>query len=207
MGAPGAGKGTQAQALTRRLGIVQVSTGDMLRSAVQSGSELGRKAQSFMRNGELVPDDVIIALIEQRLAREDCRKGFLLDGFPRTLPQARALDSAGVALSAVVTIEVAPGELVRRISGRRTHPASGRVYHLDDAPPQTPGVDDDTGEPLVQREDDREEIVRRRLKVYGEQTLPLVAFYRQQPGVALHQIDGNGTVEEVRGRIFSALRL
>lgn len=208
LGPPGAGKGTQAEHLVRHYGIPQIATGDMLRSAVKAGTELGRKVESVMSSGGLVSDDIIIALVKERIAMPDCAGGFLFDGFPRTIPQAEALQQAGVAIDHVVEIVVPDAEIISRISGRRVHPASGRTYHVDHKPPRRPGVDDETGEPLVQREDDREDTVRRRLAVYHEQTRPLVDFYSRQQGAGApqyHRIEGVGGVDEVRERIQAAL--
>ncbi len=211
LGAPGAGKGTQAGFICERYGIPQISTGDMLRAAVKAGTPLGIAAKRVMDSGGLVSDDIIIGLVEQRLQQPDCERGFLLDGFPRTVPQADAMKSAGVKLDVVLEIDVPEEEVVERISGRRVHPASGRVYHLRFHPPKADGVDDDTGEPLVQRDDDREETVRKRLAVYREQTQPLVAYYRRwadsgdaaAPRCA--RIAGTGAVDEITARVMQAL--
>ncbi|MCC5887360.1 MAG: adenylate kinase [Gammaproteobacteria bacterium] len=209
LGAPGAGKGTQAQFITERFGIPQISTGDMLRAARKAETALGKKADSYMSAGELVPDDLIIALVKERIAEADCAKGFLLDGFPRTIPQAQALEDAGVDIDHVIEIDVADEEIVKRLSGRRVHEGSGRVYHIEFNPPQREGVDDVTGEPLVQRVDDREETVRKRLEVYQEQTRPLVAFYRKladsKPGIAFHNIPGIGSMDDICAQITAAL--
>ncbi|MEC8718371.1 MAG: adenylate kinase, partial [Pseudomonadota bacterium] len=178
LGAPGAGKGTQAQFLMDRFSIPQISTGDMLRAARAAGTELGQEAERYMSAGELVPDALIIALVKDRIAQPDCLNGFLLDGFPRTIPQAQALDEAGVAIDEVVALDVDDEEIVKRLSGRRVHEASGRIYHVEYNPPRVPGQDDQTGEPLIQRQDDQEETVRRRLEVYRDQTRPLVDFYQ-----------------------------
>jgi adenylate kinase len=178
LGPPGAGKGTQAQLIKEKFNIPQISTGDMLRSAVAAGSELGKMAKKIMDSGALVSDDIIINLVKERLAQPDCQKGYLFDGFPRTLVQADALNSAGVALDWVVKIHVPDQDIVTRMSGRRVHPASGRSYHQVFHPPKREGFDDETGEPLMQREDDREETVRKRLDVYHEQTSPLVSYYQ-----------------------------
>ena len=177
LGPPGAGKGTQAQFITEKFGIPQISTGDMLRAAVKAGSELGLKVKDIMASGGLVSDDIIIALVKERITQEDCVNGFLFDGFPRTIPQAEALQSAGVTIDHVLEIAVADEEIVTRMSGRRTHESSGRTYHVVYNPPKEEGKDDLTGEPLIQREDDKEETVRNRLNVYHEQTKPLVNFY------------------------------
>jgi adenylate kinase len=208
LGAPGAGKGTQAKFITERLGIPQISTGDMLRAAVKAESELGLKAKKVMEEGGLVSDDIIIGLVSERIAQPDCAGGFLFDGFPRTIPQAEALVDAGVTLDHVVEIAVDDEEIVGRLSGRRVHPASGRIYHVEHNPPREAGRDDATGEPLVQRDDDREETVRKRLQVYHSQTAPLVDFYRSMSGPgapAYHRIEGIGSVDEIRSRIFAAL--
>lgn len=208
LGAPGAGKGTQAQFITEAFGIPQISTGDMLRAAVKAGTELGRKAKSIMDSGGLVSDDIIIGLVKERISEPDCAKGFLFDGFPRTIPQAQAMIDAGVAIDHVVEIAVDDEEIVARLSGRRVHPGSGRVYHVTYNPPKTEGVDDETGEALVQREDDREETVRKRLAVYQEQTRPLVDFYGSMDGdaaPAYHRIVGTGSVEAIRSQVLSAL--
>lgn len=198
LGAPGAGKGTQAQAIMEKLGIPQISTGDMLRAAVKAGTPLGLKAKDIMASGGLVPDDVIIGLVKERIAQADCQKGFLFDGFPRTIPQAQALMDAGVKIDRVIEIDVPDREIISRLSGRRVHPASGRVYHVEHNPPKTAGIDDVTGEPLVQRDDDKEETVRKRLAVYHEQTKPLVTFYKKH-GVAgsYRRIQGVGSVENI----------
>lgn len=208
LGSPGSGKGTQAEFLTRHFGIPQVSTGDMLRAAVREGAELGRRAKSIMDAGELVPDDLMVALVRERLARPDCEGGFVLDGFPRTIPQAEALHDAGADLDAAVEVTVDDEEIVRRMSGRRVHPASGRVYHVEHRPPRVEGRDDETGEPLVQRGDDREETVRNRLAVYHEQTAPVAGYYRERAHrgqLRFARIDGAGEVEEVRARLLEAL--
>jgi len=208
LGAPGAGKGTQAKFITERLGIPQISTGDMLRAAVKAETELGLAAKAVMDAGGLVSDDIIIGLVNERIAQPDCERGFLFDGFPRTIPQAQAMVDAGVDLDHVLEIAVDDEEIVGRLSGRRVHPASGRVYHVEHNPPKEPGLDDATGEPLVQRDDDREETVRKRLAVYHEQTSPLVAFYRDMQGErapACHRIEGVGSVEAIRDRVFEAL--
>ena len=193
LGPPGAGKGTQAKAVCARLGLAAISTGDMLRAAVRAGTPLGLQAKAVMDAGGLVPDDLIIALVRDRMARDDCRRGALLDGFPRTLPQAEALEAQGVAIGAVVEITVPDGEIVRRMSGRRVHPASGRTYHVVHLPPRVEGRDDETGEPLVQRDDDREETVRGRLEAYHRQTAPLAAFYRKRTDAGLRYVTVDGS--------------
>lgn len=208
LGAPGAGKGTQAQFIIEALGIPQISTGDMLRAAVKAQTELGIQAKTVMDAGGLVSDEIIIGLVKERIAQPDCRDGFLFDGFPRTIPQAQAMVDAGVRIDHVVEIDVDDEEIVKRLSGRRVHPGSGRVYHVDHNPPKQPGVDDVTGEPLVQRDDDQEETVRKRLQVYHSQTRPLVDFYRNMRGdnaPAYHQVAGVGSVEDIRQRVFAAL--
>jgi len=211
LGPPGAGKGTQAVALCETYGIPQISTGDMLRAAVKAGTELGRAAKAVMDAGELVSDDIIIGLVRERIAQPDCAEGFLFDGFPRTIAQADALQDAGVVIDAVVEIQVDDEDIVARMAGRRCHPGSGRVYHIDNAPPVEAGKDDVTGEALVQREDDREETVRQRLAVYHEQTRPLVEYYQQRAqkgGDAAPRyvsVDGRGAIEAVRQRIVDAL--
>jgi adenylate kinase len=198
LGAPGAGKGTQAQVIMAKLGIPQISTGDMLRAAVKAGSPLGLKVKDIMASGGLVSDDIIIALVKERIAQPDCQKGFLFDGFPRTIPQAQALMDAGVKIDRVIEIDVADAEIISRLSGRRVHPASGRVYHIEHNPPKTAGIDDASGEPLVQREDDKEETVRKRLAVYHEQTKPLVTFYQQKGGPNVYRrVQGSGPVENI----------
>ncbi len=208
LGAPGAGKGTQAQYITEKFGIPQISTGDMLRAAVKAGTELGLQAKGIMDSGGLVSDDIIIGLVKERIGEADCAKGFLFDGFPRTIPQAEAMVDAGVAIDHVVEIAVDDDEIVERLGGRRVHPGSGRVYHLQHNPPQQEGLDDETGEPLVQRDDDREETVRKRLEVYHAQTSPLIDFYQSMAGEgapAYHRIPGVGSVEEIKQRVFDSL--
>jgi adenylate kinase len=211
LGGPGAGKGTQAAFITQRYGIPQISTGDMLRAAVKAGTPLGTAAREVMDRGDLVSDDIIIALVKERIRREDCRAGFLFDGFPRTIPQAEAMKVSGVPIEHVVEVAVPDEVIIERMSGRRVHVASGRTYHMTYKPPKRDMVDDVTGEALVQRADDEEETVRKRLGVYHRQTEPLVEYYSrwaaQGDGKAprYHRIDGRGTVEEVRDRIFAAL--
>ncbi len=211
LGGPGAGKGTQAKFITEKYGIPQISTGDMLRQAVKEGTQLGLEAKKYMDAGELVPDDVIIGLVKERIQQPDCQKGFLFDGFPRTIPQAEAMKDAGVQIDYVVEIAVPDEEIIKRMSGRRVHLPSGRTYHIVFNPPKVEGKDDVTGEPLVQREDDKEETVRKRLEIYHAQTEPLVDFYKkwEESGDAnapkYVRIDGVGTVEEIRDRIFQAL--
>ena len=208
LGAPGAGKGTQAQFICKKYGIPQISTGDMLRAAVKAGSEMGLKAKAVMDSGALVSDDIIIGLVRERIEEDDCRNGFLFDGFPRTIPQAEALVDAGVKIDDVVEIAVQDEEIVSRMSGRRVHSASGRVYHIEYNPPREEGKDDVTGEALIQRDDDREETVRTRLEVYYTQTAPLVDFYQSMTGdqaPAYHRVEGVGGVEEIREAVFTAL--
>lgn len=208
LGPPGAGKGTQAQFITEHFSIPQISTGDMLRSAVKAESELGNQVKEVMASGGLVSDDIIIALVKERIRRPDCENGFLFDGFPRTIPQAEALLDAGVTIDKVLEIAVDDEEIVARMSGRRVHEASGRVYHVDHNPPKQPGVDDITGEPLVQRDDDAEDTVRKRLAIYHEQTKPLVAFYQELKGEGVPdycRVEGVGSVEQIRERVLAAL--
>lgn len=211
LGAPGAGKGTQASFIKDHYGIPQISTGDMLRAAVKAGTPLGLAAKQVMDSGGLVSDDIIIGLVKDRIAQPDCAQGFLFDGFPRTIPQAQAMKDAGVAIDCVLEIDVADQEIIQRMSGRRVHPASGRTYHVVFNPPRTAGVDDETGEPLIQRDDDREEIVRKRLDVYHAQTEPLVAFYgtwaaQGDPAAPrCCKVAGVGSVEDIRSRVFDAL--
>ncbi len=211
LGGPGAGKGTQANYIKERYQIPQISTGDMLRAAVKAGTELGLKAKEYMDSGGLVPDTVIIGLVKERIKEADCAKGFLFDGFPRTIPQADAMKEAGVAIDAVVEIDVPDEEIVKRMSGRRAHLASGRTYHVIYNPPKVEGKDDVTGEPLVQRDDDKEEVVRKRLEVYHAQTEPLVNYYKQwaasgEGSAPKHVfIEGVGKVDQIRDTIFSAL--
>ena len=212
LGAPGAGKGTQATFITGKFGIPQISTGDMLRAAIKAGSPLGLQAKKFMDAGALVPDDVIIGLVKQRIREPDAAKGFLFDGFPRTIPQADAMKSSGVMLDYVVEIDVDDAEIVKRLSGRRVHPASGRTYHLLFNPPKVAGKDDATGDELVQRDDDKEATVKKRLEVYHSQTKPLVAYYSDwaRSGAAgaprYVKIAGVGSMESIRDRIFAALK-
>jgi len=211
LGPPGAGKGTQAAFICEAFNIPQISTGDMLRAAVKAGTPLGVAAKEVMDAGKLVSDDIIVGLVKERIAEPDCANGFLLDGFPRTIAQADALKDVRIKIDHVVELRVDDEEIVKRISGRRVHPHSGRVYHLEYNPPQQEGVDDVTGEPLVQRDDDREETVRERLNVYHAQTKPLVEYYsswaRQDDPQApqYHSIEGVGSVEEIRDRILATL--
>jgi adenylate kinase len=209
LGPPGAGKGTQATFICGQLGIPQISTGDMLRAAVKAGTELGRKAKAVMDSGALVSDDIIIGLVKERIAQDDCAAGFLFDGFPRTLAQAEAMQEAGVAIDAVVEIEVPDDEIVRRMSGRRAHLASGRTYHVIFNPPKVEGKDDLTGEPLVQRDDDKEEVVRNRLTTYHEQTEVLVSYYSKaagDAGPAYIAVDGTQAIDAVKQDILARLK-
>ena len=209
LGMPGAGKGTQARYLTERFNVPQISTGDMLRAEVKAGTALGLEAKTFMDAGALVPDSVVIKMAEARVRQADCANGFIVDGFPRTIAQAEALLAAGVGIDFVIDIDTADEEILRRMSGRRVHPSSGRTYHLDFNPPKVAGKDDVTGEPLVQRPDDQEETVRKRIDIYHAQTKPLVEFYRNQsgPGTARYvRIAGVGAVETIRDSIFAALK-
>ncbi len=212
LGAPGAGKGTQATFLKERYGIPQISTGDMLRAAVKAGTPLGLEAKKVMDAGGLVSDDIIIGLVKDRLAQPDCADGYLFDGFPRTIPQADALKQAGVALDFVVEVDVPEEEIIERISGRRVHPNSGRTYHVRFNPPKVEGVDDETGEPLVHRDDDKEETVRKRLTVYRDQTRPLVQYYSDWAAAgdpaapAYRQISGVGSVDTIKARLAEALK-
>ena len=211
LGAPGAGKGTQASFICQKYGIPQISTGDMLRAAVKAGTPLGQQADAVMKSGGLVSDDLIINLVKERIAQADCANGFLFDGFPRTLPQADAMKAAGVKLDYVLEIDVPFDAIIERMSGRRSHPASGRTYHVKFNPPKVEGKDDVTGELLVQRPDDQEETVKKRLDVYSAQTRPLVAYYcdwaRAEPSAApkYRAISGTGSVEEITSRAFQAL--
>ena len=204
LGPPGAGKETQAHAICARFSIPQISTGDMLRAAIAAGSILGQRVKSIMDAGELVSDNVILELITERLLEPDCKSGFLFDGFPRTIPQAEALTSNGIALDHVLEIDVSDEEVIRRITGRRIHEASGRVYHVVFNPPEVEGKDDQTGEMLVQRVDDAKETVKERLKVYHDQTRPLVEYYRDST-VRYSKIRGTGSVQDITKNVFEAL--
>ena len=212
LGPPGAGKGTQAAFIKERFGIPQISTGDMLRAAVKAGTPLGIAAKKVMDAGQLVSDDIIIGLVRERLKEPDCAPGYLFDGFPRTIPQADAMKAAGVRVDVVLEIEVADGEIIERMSGRRVHLASGRTYHVRHNPPKVEGRDDLTGEPLVQRDDDREEVVRKRLEVYHEQTSVLVEYYSKWAATGdaaaprYRKVAGVGTVDEIKQRVSDALR-
>lgn len=212
LGAPGAGKGTQAQFITGKFDIPQISTGDMLRAAVKAESPLGLEVKEIMATGGLVPDETIIALIKDRIKADDCKNGFLLDGFPRTIPQAEALKDEGVVIDYVVEIAVDDEEIVTRLSGRRVHEASGRIYHVKYDPPKSEGKDDETGEPLIQRSDDSEETVRNRLKIYHQQTAPLVNYYQdwaqKEPEAAPSyvRVEGVGSMDDIRDQILSKLQ-
>lgn len=211
LGAPGAGKGTQATFICEKFGIPQISTGDMLRAAVKAGTPLGLQAKAVMDAGHLVSDELIINLVKDRIAQPDCAQGFLFDGFPRTIPQAEAMKAAGVKLDYVLEIDVPFEAIIERMSGRRSHPASGRTYHVTFNPPKVQGKDDVTGEPLVQREDDKEETVKKRLQVYSDQTRPLVDYYstwaKAEPQAApqYRAISGMGSVQDITARAFAAL--
>jgi adenylate kinase len=208
LGAPGAGKGTQAQFLMKTFGIPQISTGDMLRAAIKAGTELGQQAKAVMDAGKLVSDDIMIGLVKERIAQPDCQNGFLLDGFPRTIPQADAMQEAGIDVDVVLEFAVPDDVIVARMSGRRVHPGSGRVYHVEHNPPQQAGKDDVTGEDLIIRDDDKEETVRKRLAIYHEQTEPLVAYYRtlaEQGKTAFHKIDGTRDVETISKELGALL--
>ncbi|MEY3674228.1 MAG: adenylate kinase [Pseudomonadota bacterium] len=211
LGAPGAGKGTQATFICQAYGIPQISTGDMLRAAVKAGTEMGLAAKKVMDAGGLVGDDIIIGLVKERITHADCAKGFLFDGFPRTIPQADALKEAGVKLDCVLEIDVPFDAIIERMSGRRAHVASGRTYHVKFNPPKVEGIDDVTGEPLIQRDDDKEDTVKKRLEVYSAQTRPLVDYYAQwaktDPALApkYRAISGQGSVEEIKTRALQAL--
>ena len=206
LGSPGSGKGTQAQFITEKYSIPQISTGDMLRAAVRAGTALGLEAKKIMDAGGLVSDDLILGLIKDRIAQNDCSNGFLLDGFPRTIAQAEGLEVMGITIDFVIEINVAVEEIVTRIEGRRVHPESGRSYHIKFNPPKVSGVDDISGEPLIQRDDDKEETVRKRLAVYHAQTRPLVDFYSAaDKQVKFASISGVGSVEEITSKVFSIL--
>ena len=209
LGPPGAGKGTQAQFICEAYGIPQISTGDMLRAAIAAESPLGKQVKSVMEAGELVSDDIMIALVKERIMQADCANGFLFDGFPRTIPQAQALVDSGVDVERVVEIKVEDDEVVKRITGRRVHEASGRVYHVVFNPPKVAGRDDETGEALIQRTDDKEETVRERLAVYRDQTEPLVSFYQElsnSSAVEYRTVDGMGSVSQIKKQVLAALQ-
>ena len=208
LGMPGAGKGTQAQFLIDRYRIPQISTGDMLRAAVKAGTTLGSEAKQYMDKGELVPDRVVIELVKERVKERDCTNGFIVDGFPRTIPQAKALEKAGIDFDYVVEFDIADDEVLKRLSGRRVHPASGRTYHVLYNPPKVAGKDDVTGEDLVQRPDDAEATVRNRIQAYHAQTKPLIDHYRQQASrgrTRYLRIDAAGPVERIRDQLFATL--
>ena len=211
LGAPGAGKGTQAAFICQKYGIPQISTGDMLRAAVKAGTAMGLAAKKVMDSGGLVSDDIIIGLVKERIAQPDCANGFLFDGFPRTIPQAEAMKNAGVKLDLVLEIDVPDAAIIERMSGRRVHQASGRTYHVKFNPPKVEGKDDVTGEPLIQRDDDAEATVRKRLDVYQSQTRPLVSYYSDWAAKGdaqaprYERISGTGSVEEITGRALKAL--
>ena len=211
LGLPGAGKGTQAHYLIERYKIPQISTGDMLRAAIKSKTQLGNEAKLYKDLGSLVPDHLVTELVKERIQAADCAKGFIMDGFPRTLPQAEALRHAGIDINFVIEIEVGDGEILRRMSGRRVHPASGRSYHIEFHPPRVPGKDDLTGEPLIQRDDDNEETVMKRIATYHSQTKPLINYYLSWAASgdlrAPHYINiyGRGTVEHIRDKMFAAI--
>ncbi|UVW34602.1 adenylate kinase [SAR92 clade bacterium H455] len=210
LGPPGAGKGTQAQFITEKYSVPQISTGDMLRSAVKAGTELGLKVKDIMTSGGLVSDEIIIALVKERIEQPDCAGGFLFDGFPRTIPQAQALVDANVPIEYVVEIAVDDEQIVSRLSGRRVHEDSGRVYHIEHNPPKNAGLDDETQDPLIQRPDDKEETIRNRLSIYHSQTKPLVEFYKglsvtQTDAPKFTTVDGLGSLDDVQARLVSAL--
>lgn len=211
LGPPGAGKGTQANYIKDHCGIPQISTGDMLRAAVKAGTPLGLEAKKVMDAGGLVSDDIIINLVKERLTQADCQSGYLFDGFPRTIPQAQAMKDARVGLDVVLELQVPDADIINRMSGRRVHVASGRTYHVTFNPPKQAGVDDETGEPLIQRDDDKEETVRKRLEVYHAQTRPLVDFYSQWAASGdaaapkMVSISGVGSVDEITQRVMKAL--
>ena len=210
LGPPGAGKGTQAKFIVEACGIPQISTGDMLREAVAAGTELGKRVKSVMDQGALVTDDIIIALVEERITKPDCKNGFLFDGFPRTIPQAQALVDAGIDIDCVIEIKVPDEEIIDRLSGRRVHLESGRVYHITHNPPRVEGKDDETGEPLIQRDDDKEDTVIERLRVYREQTQPLVGFYqsiaeRSESNLRYCAIEGVGSTDDIKQKVMAAL--
>ena len=209
LGAPGAGKGTQAQFLTKKYNIPQISTGDMLRAAIKAGTEMGKMAKAAMDAGQLVTDEIIIGLVKDRITEDDCKNGYLLDGFPRTLPQADAVTNAGIEIDAVIEIDVADEVIVKRMSGRRAHLPSGRTYHLEYNPPKVAGKDDETGEELVQRPDDKADVVLDRLKVYHELTQPLIGYYKEQASnvesLTYITVDGTAHIDEVESAITSQL--
>jgi len=205
LGGPGAGKGTQANYMKEKYNIPQISTGDMLRAAVKAGTELGKEAKKVMDAGGLISDEIIMGLIKERVKEDDCKNGYLFDGFPRTLVQADALKSDGIAIDAVVEIDVDDDEIIKRMSGRRVHLASGRTYHVTFNPPKVEGKDDETGEDLIQRDDDQESVVKNRLDIYHDQTEPLINYYNSMDGINYVKINGIGKVEEIRDQIFNGL--
>jgi adenylate kinase len=211
LGGPGAGKGTQANYIKEKYGIPQISTGDMLRAAVKAGTPMGIEAKKVMDAGGLVSDDIILGLIDERLKQDDCKNGYLFDGFPRTLAQADALKNNGIPVDAVVEIDVDDNEIIKRMSGRRVHPSSGRTYHVIFNPPKEDGKDDETGEPLIQRDDDHEDTVKERLHVYHDQTEPLISYYSSwaeeggEGAPRYVKINGIGKIEEIRDGIFAGL--
>ncbi len=208
LGGPGAGKGTQANFIKEKYNIPQISTGDMLRAHVKAGTDLGKAAKKIMDEGGLVSDDIIMGMVKERIKEDDCKNGYLFDGFPRTIPQAEAMKEAGIGIDAVVEIDVPDEEIIKRMSGRRVHPASGRTYHVVFNPPKVEGKDDVTGEPLVQRDDDQEDTVKERLKVYHDQTEPLIDFYSKEAEAGklkYVKVNGVGSVDEIREQIFSGL--
>ncbi|MEK0412161.1 MAG: adenylate kinase [Candidatus Methylopumilus sp.] len=210
LGAPGAGKGTQAQILKDKFNIPQISTGDMLRAAIKANTKLGLEAKQFMDSGALVPDQLIIELVKERIQNEDCKQGFLLDGFPRTIPQAEAMKQASISIDIVIEIDVPDNVIVERLSGRRTHLASGRIYHIQNNPPKIQDKDDITGEPLVQRDDDKKETILKRLDVYHSQTKPLVDYYSkwaasENKGLRYIKINGLGDVKDIQKTIFDQI--
>ena len=205
LGGPGAGKGTQANYMKEKYDIPQISTGDMLRAAVKAGTELGKEAKKVMDAGGLISDEIIMGLIKERVQEDDCKNGYLFDGFPRTLVQADALKSEGIEVDAVVEIDVDDAEIIKRMSGRRVHLASGRTYHVTFNPPKVEGKDDETGEDLIQRDDDQESVVKHRLDIYHDQTEPLINYYNSMDGINYIKINGIGKVEEIRDQIFTGL--
>ena len=205
LGGPGAGKGTQANYMKDKYDIPQISTGDMLRAAVKAGTELGKEAKKVMDAGGLISDEIIMGLIKERVKEDDCKNGYLFDGFPRTLVQADALKTEGIEIDAVVEIDVDDAEIIKRMSGRRVHVASGRTYHVTFNPPKVEGKDDETGEDLIQRDDDQESVVKNRLDIYHDQTEPLINYYNSMDGINYVKINGIGKVEEIRDQIFNGL--
>lgn len=207
LGAPGAGKGTQAKFITNYLNIPQISTGDMLRRAIADSTEIGIKARKIMESGALVPDDIVISLVKDRLQMPDCKHGFLFDGFPRTLEQADSLKKSGIKIDYVIEIDVPDELIIKRLSGRRVHVASGRTYHLDYQPSLVDGIDDITGEPLIQRSDDNEDTIRKRLEIYNQQTLPLIDYYKKDKSVHYLKIDGKKDMDAVKSQILEHLKV